>query len=84
MNDKLPEWFVLFRCDYENVESEGANKMMELLRKAADDGSLVNEIFKGGSCDNKKSYQVKSMDDFSYTDPIDGSVSKKQVHYVTG
>lgn len=66
------------RCDYENVESEGANKMMELLRKAADDESLVNEIFKGGSGDNQKSYQVKSMDDFSYTDPIDGSVSKKQ------
>ena len=78
------KWFVFFRCDYENVESEGANKMMELLRKAADDGSLVNEIFKGGSGDNQKSYQVKSMDDFSYTDPIDGSVSKKQVHYLTG
>ena len=58
--------------------------MMELLRKAADDESLVNEIFKGGSGDNQKSYQVKSMDDFSYTDPIDGSVSKKQVHCVTG
>lgn len=66
------------RCDYESVEAEGANKMMDLLRKAVQDGSLVNKTFTGGSGDNQKSYRVKSMDDFSYTDPIDGSVTSKQ------
>ncbi|XP_068675965.1 phosphoglucomutase-1-like [Montipora foliosa] len=66
------------RCDYENVEPEGANKMMDLLRMAAEDVSLVNKTFTGGSGDSQRSYQVRSMDDFSYTDPIDGSVSKKQ------
>lgn len=60
------------------VDSEGANKMMELLRQTADNGSLVDKTLTGGSS-QKKTYQVKSMDDFSYKDPIDGSVSKKQV-----
>ena len=53
--------------------------MMDLLRMAAEDVSLVNKTFTGGSGDSQRSYQVRSMDDFSYTDPIDGSVSKKQV-----
>lgn len=66
------------RCDYEMVDSEGANKMMELLRQTADDGSLVDKTLTGGSSQDQKTYQVKSMDDFSYKDPIDGSVSKKQ------
>jgi len=66
------------RCDYENVKSEGANKMIDMLREVAADGSLVNKTFTGGSGNDKKSYQVKSVDDFSYTDPIDGSVSSRQ------
>lgn len=53
--------------------------MIELLRQTAEDGSLVNKTLTGGSGQDQKTYQVKSMDDFSYTDPIDGSVSKKQV-----
>ena len=67
------------RCDYEMVDSEGANKMMELLRQTADNGSLVDKTLTGGSGQDQKTYQVKLMDDFSYKDPIDGSVSKKQV-----
>lgn len=63
------------------VDSEGANKMMELLRHTADNGSLVDKTLTGGSGQDQKTYQVKSMDDFSYKDPIDGSVSKKQVAY---
>ena len=57
--------------------------MMDLLRKAVQDGSLVNKKFTGGSGENQKSYQVESMDDFSYTDPIDGSVTSKQVTQAT-
>ena len=55
--------------------------MMELLRQTADNGSLVNKTLTGGIGQDQKTYQVKSMDDFFYKDPIDGSVSKKQVAY---
>ena len=53
--------------------------MMEMLRQAADDGSLVGKSFQGGEGAHQKSYEVHVMDDYSYTDPIDGSVAKKQV-----
>lgn len=53
--------------------------MIELLRQTAKDGSLVNKTLTGGSDQDQKTYQLKSMDDFSYKDPIDGSVSEKQV-----
>ena len=68
------------RCDYENVEAEGAKKIIELLRQTAKDESLVNKSLTGGSGQDQKTYQVKSMDDFSYTDPIDGIVTEKQVN----
>ena len=70
------------RCDYENVEAEGAKKMIELLRQTAKDESLVNKSLTGGSGQDQKTYQVKSMDDFSYTDPIDGIVTEKQVNWM--
>ena len=53
--------------------------MIALLRKTVEDGSLVDTTLTGGSGKEQKSYQVKSIDDFSYTDPIDGSVATKQV-----
>lgn len=53
--------------------------MIEVLRKAVEDSSLVNKTLTGGSGKEQKSYQVKSTDDFSYTDPIDGSLTSKQV-----
>lgn len=56
------------RHDYEGVDSEPANTLMENLR------SLVSTL-KGKQYGN---YEVKYADDFSYTDPIDGSVSTKQ------
>ncbi|MBW4686744.1 MAG: alpha-D-glucose phosphate-specific phosphoglucomutase [Komarekiella atlantica HA4396-MV6] len=56
------------RHDYEGVDTEQANTLMENLR------SLVPTL-KGKQFGN---YQVEYGDDFSYTDPIDGSVSKKQ------
>jgi len=56
------------RHDYEGVDSNNANTLMEKLRSAL-------STMKG-----KKygSYEVEYADDFSYTDPIDGSVSNKQ------
>lgn len=58
------------RYDFEEVESEGAVKMMELLRSHIQDSRFVGK--KLGT------FTVKLIDDFSYTDPIDSSVSTKQ------
>ncbi|CAN1842544.1 Phosphoglucomutase, chloroplastic [Linum perenne] len=57
------------RYDYEECESEGANKMIEHLR------GLISECKPG---DQYGSYTLKFADDFSYTDPVDGSVASKQ------
>lgn len=56
------------RHDYEEVDSARANEMMTRLR------SMVGDI-KGKQFGKK---EVAYGDDFSYTDPIDGSVSDKQ------
>ncbi|KAJ9139950.1 hypothetical protein P3X46_030641 [Hevea brasiliensis] len=57
------------RYDYEECESEGANKMMEYLR------DLVSKSKPG---DKYGSYALQYADDFKYTDPVDGSVVTKQ------
>ncbi|NEP74130.1 MAG: alpha-D-glucose phosphate-specific phosphoglucomutase [Okeania sp. SIO2G4] len=56
------------RHDYEGVETDKANTLMGNLR------SLLSSL------PGKKygQYEVKYADDFSYTDPVDGSVSAKQ------
>ncbi|MGB3509666.1 MAG: alpha-D-glucose phosphate-specific phosphoglucomutase [Microcoleaceae cyanobacterium] len=56
------------RHDYEGIETDKANTLMENL------GSLLPSL------PGKKygQYEVKYADDFSYTDPVDGSVSKNQ------
>ncbi|XP_022765585.1 phosphoglucomutase, chloroplastic-like isoform X2 [Durio zibethinus] len=57
------------RYDYEECESEGANKMIEYLR------DLVSKSKEGEKYGN---YVLKFADDFAYTDPVDGSVASKQ------
>ncbi len=56
------------RHDYEGVASDKANTLVTNLR------SSLTEL-KGKKYGN---YQVEYADDFSYTDPIDGSISEKQ------
>ena len=56
------------RHDYEGVETEAAQAMFTELRRSA--GSLVGQTFKG--------QRVSAADDFSYRDPVDGSVSEQQ------
>ncbi len=67
------------RYDYEDVESEGANRMMARLQQlvGVDKANVIGSEWNG--------YKVAACDDFCYTDPIDGSVSAKQVrimHYI--
>lgn len=57
------------RYDYEECESEGANKMMSYLR------DLISKSKEG---EKYGSYVLQFADDFTYTDPVDGSVASKQ------
>nr|WHU50359.1 phosphoglucomutase [Coleus scutellarioides] len=57
------------RYDYEECESEGANKMIDYLRDL---------ISKSKTGDAYGDYTLQFADDFTYTDPVDGSVVTKQ------
>ncbi|MGZ8256463.1 MAG: alpha-D-glucose phosphate-specific phosphoglucomutase [Gallionella sp.] len=59
---------VYSRHDYEGLPNDAANGVMALLK--ANFASLVGKQF--------GKYTVARCDDFSYTDPIDGSVSRGQ------
>ncbi|XP_068315632.1 phosphoglucomutase, chloroplastic [Pyrus communis] len=57
------------RYDYEECESAGANKMIDYLRE------LISSSKTGYKYGN---YVLQFADDFTYTDPVDGSVASKQ------
>jgi phosphoglucomutase len=56
------------RHDYEEVDTQRANELMNRLRSLAAD-------LKGKQYGH---YEVEYSDDFSYTDPVDDSISEKQ------
>jgi phosphoglucomutase len=56
------------RYDYEGLPTEAANGVMQRLR----------DNFAGISGKQFGKYTIKTCDDFSYTDPVDGSISKAQ------
>jgi phosphoglucomutase len=56
------------RHDYEAVDSDRANQLVERLRNSF--GELPGQQF--------GAYEIEYADDFSYTDPIDGSISQQQ------
>jgi phosphoglucomutase len=56
------------RHDYESVDAEAAGGLMDRLRGML--GDLKGQSFDG--------YTVAEADDFSYTDPVDGSTATKQ------
>ncbi|KAK9900811.1 putative phosphoglucomutase [Cystobasidium minutum MCA 4210] len=68
------------RYDYEEVESEPANKMMKQLEELFSSDGFVGSELKATSSDT--TFKVKEAANFSYTDPIDGSVSKNQGLYI--
>uniref|UniRef100_A0A8C9SZG6 EF-hand calcium binding domain 7 n=1 Tax=Scleropages formosus TaxID=113540 RepID=A0A8C9SZG6_SCLFO len=63
------------RYDYEEVDSDAANKMIKDLEAVMFDKSFVGQKYTEGD----KTYQVGKADNFEYSDPVDGSVSKNQV-----
>ncbi|GMT14856.1 hypothetical protein PFISCL1PPCAC_6153 [Pristionchus fissidentatus] len=63
---------VFTRYDYENVESGGANLLMTFL-EASVNASKGKELSANGV-----TYKVALTDNFEYTDPVDGSIAKKQ------
>ena len=54
------------RHDYEGVDSDRAHQLLDRLRQLDLKGKKYGQ------------YEVEFADDFSYTDPIDGSISQKQ------
>ncbi|CAD6564086.1 MAG: Phosphoglucomutase-2 [Cyphobasidiales sp. Tagirdzhanova-0007] len=69
------------RYDYEEVESAPANKMMKDLEVLFASPTFVGSTLKATSSDT--AFKVSEAANFSYTDPIDHSVSKNQGLYVT-
>lgn len=63
------------RYDYEECDSDAANKVMKQLTDSFGQSDFVGKEFKYAD----KSYKVSLADDFQYTDPIDHSVTTKQV-----
>nr|BAP47498.1 phosphoglucomutase [Gentiana triflora] len=60
---------VFSRYDYEECEAEGANKLIDHLREIASSSKTG---------DNYGNYVLQLADDYTYTDPVDGSVVSKQ------
>lgn len=63
------------RYDYEEVDTESANKMMKDLEALMFDRSFVGKQFSVSD----KVYTVEKADNFEYSDPVDGSISRNQV-----
>ncbi|KAG2219578.1 hypothetical protein INT45_002536 [Circinella minor] len=58
------------RYDYEEVDGKGADEMVQRLRSMIETKELEGKQL--------GSFTVATADDFTYNDPIDGSISKKQ------
>ena len=68
------------RYDYEEVDSDAANKVMKHIEDSFASSSFTGSDLKATS--SSTSFKVKESGNFTYTDPIDGSVSKNQGLYV--
>jgi len=70
---------VIYRYDYEACETEQAEAMMAHLTALVENGSLVNQSITSAT---GKMYTVQKMDNFKYVDPIDKTVTSKQVRCI--
>jgi len=69
------------RYDYEEVPSEGAQKLVEHLNELIKSSSFSGNVYSSPALDS--TFTVAKSYNFDYTDPIDGSVSKNQGQVVT-
>ncbi|KAJ7623140.1 phosphoglucomutase [Roridomyces roridus] len=85
INDLLYSFYEIYgrsffsRYDYEEVPSEGAQKLVDHLNDAREKGTLDNSVHASSA----GSFTVSNLYDFEYKDPVDGSVSKKQGQVIT-
>lgn len=64
------------RYDYQNVDLDAVCDMMEDLEIMIADKTFVKQRF----AVKDKIFQVEKADNFEYTDPVDSSISRNQVH----
>eukprot|EP01012_Entosiphon_sulcatum_P053650 TRINITY_DN7385_c0_g1_i1.p1 TRINITY_DN7385_c0_g1~~TRINITY_DN7385_c0_g1_i1.p1 ORF type:complete len:566 (+),score=109.97 TRINITY_DN7385_c0_g1_i1:1635-3332(+) len=62
------------RYDYESIAGEGPNTMMSHLNSIVENNGLKGKSYTSGS----STYVVAHSDNFTYNDPVDGSVAAKQ------
>ncbi len=67
--------FILDRFDYEEVDLDAAVEMMLDLELMISDRAFPGKVFTVG----EKKYQVEAADNFEYSDPVDGTISRNQV-----
>lgn len=60
------------RYDYEGVDSDAANELVDLIRKKYVQGSLQPQS------EDSSGIQLVGAEEFSYTDPVDGSIASNQ------
>lgn len=68
----------LYRFDYEEVDLDAAVEMMLDLELMISDKAFIGQIFTVGG----KKFQVETADNFEYSDPVDGTISRNQVKHV--
>uniref|UniRef100_A0A4W4FB08 Phosphoglucomutase 1 n=1 Tax=Electrophorus electricus TaxID=8005 RepID=A0A4W4FB08_ELEEL len=62
------------RYDYDNVDIDAAVELMLNLEVIISDKEFIGQKFTEG----EKTYQVERADNFEYSDPVDGSISRNQ------
>jgi phosphoglucomutase len=67
---------LIFSYDYEEIDGAGPFAMLKRLEGMCMSNELLNKTF--NTSYGNKQYTVKIMDDFNYTDPVDGSYTEKQ------
>lgn len=68
-------FFISARFDYEGVDARAAYYLMKDLEAVIIDKAFTTQKFSVGS----NVYSVEKADNFEYIDPVDGTVSRKQV-----
>jgi phosphoglucomutase len=68
--------YLIFSYDYEEIDGPGPFAMLKRLEGMCMSNELIDKTF--NTTHGDKQYTIKLMDDFNYTDPVDGSYTEKQ------